>query len=138
MRSVVDASVAVKWYFPEAGASAADAVLERALEGSAELLAPDLIVPEFVNVLWKKVRLDECSSADATQVLELWHVDRPRLVESAGLAERALELALRLAHPVYDCLYVAAAIENQASLVTADRSLARAALTVLPDVELVC
>jgi predicted nucleic acid-binding protein len=52
------------------------------------------------------------------------------------LVPRALELSLRLDESVYDCLYVAAAIESEAALVTADARLARAARGVVAEVEL--
>ncbi len=137
MRTVVDTSVSVKWYFPEPGHRAADALLAEAIDGQRELLAPDLIVAEFTNTLWKKIRREECSADDAEQILDLWEVDRPRLVETAPLAGRALELAVRLGHPVHDCLYLAAAIEHEAAFVTADARLARAARGVLADLLLI-
>ena len=135
MRTVVDASVALKWYFPEPGSLSADRILAEALEGDRELLAPDLIVAEFANVLWKKVRREECSGEQAEAILEAFGTDAPRLVESVPLAPRALELALRLGEVVYDCLYLAAAIEGEATLVTADARLARCARGVLAHVE---
>lgn len=137
MRTVVDASVSVKWYFPEPGHLAADALLAEAIDGQRDLLAPDLIVAEFTNTLWKKIRREECSDDDAEQILDLWEVDRPRLVETAPLARRALELAVRLGQPVYDCLYLAAAIDHEAALVTADVRLARAGRAVLADLLLI-
>ena len=48
-RLVVDASIAVKWYVPEANSTQAAAILE----SGAELLAPDLLVAEVGKVLWK-------------------------------------------------------------------------------------
>jgi predicted nucleic acid-binding protein len=39
------------------------------------------------------------------------------------LAGRAFEIAAELRHPVYDCLYVALAEREGATLVTADRHL---------------
>jgi predicted nucleic acid-binding protein len=137
VRTVVDASVAVKWYFPEPGAEAATRVLKAALGGERELLAPDLIVPEFANVLWKKVRRDECGAAEARLVLDAFRSDAPRLVEALPLASRALELALRLGESVYDCLYLALAIEREAALVTADTRLERVARDLLAKVELI-
>ena len=41
MRTVVDASIAVKWYFRERNAEAATRVLAEGNEGARELLAPD-------------------------------------------------------------------------------------------------
>jgi predicted nucleic acid-binding protein len=134
LRTVVDASVAAKWYFPEVGQALAASLLADQNDGRRELIAPDLIELELANVLWKKVRLRECSEENAYEVLALWDSDRPRLVGSRWLVGRALELGLRLDHPVYDCLYVAAAIEYGAALATADRRLERAARTVLGEV----
>ena len=137
MRTVVDASVAVKWYLPEPGAGAADRILSEAIDGTRELIAPDLIVAELANALWKKVREEACAEDEAHEVLELFLTDLPRLVRSAELAERALALAIQLREPVYDCLYLAAAVEMEASLATADTRLARSARGVLADVELI-
>ncbi len=44
---VIDASVAVKWVVQEAGTP--DALALR----KAKLAAPDLIIPECANILWK-------------------------------------------------------------------------------------
>lgn len=134
MRTVVDASVAAKWYFPESGQASAAALLVDGNEGRRELIAPDLIDLELANVLWKRVRSQECSEEFAREVLELWDTDRPRLIASRWLVARALDLAVRLDHSVYDCLYLAAAIEYGAALATADYRLERAARTVLAEV----
>jgi predicted nucleic acid-binding protein len=137
MRALIDASVAVKWYLPEPGERAAMRVFAEGLDGSRELLAPDWIVAELANALRKKVRREECSGAQAQAILDLFETDAPRLVEAVALVPRALELALRLDETVYDCLYLAAAIEEEASLVTADARLAQAARGVVAEVELI-
>lgn len=137
MRNVVDASVALKWYFPESGAVEATRLLDRAIEGQAELLAPDLIWPEFANALWRKIRQSECTLEQALAILELFEQDAPDLIASGPLAARAVELAQRLGETAYDCLYLAAAIEEGASLATADARLARCARSVIADVELI-
>ena len=125
MRIVVDGSVAAKWYFAEPGHEAADRVLAARIAGEHELLAPDLIVPEFVNVLWKRVRRQECSRAAAQLVLELWETDCP-LVASSHLAAQASQLATVLDQSVYDCLYLALALSNEAPLVRQNGARARA------------
>jgi predicted nucleic acid-binding protein len=133
VRTVVDASVAAKWYFPEQGSEAADALLLGVRAGS-QLLAPDLLEAEFANLLWKKVRRGECDEEIAREIHGMWAIDCPRLVPARLVASRALELSFRLAHPVYDCLYVAVAIEFEAALATADRRLERAARGVLAEI----
>ncbi len=137
MRIVVDASVVAKWYFPEPGHEAADLVLAARIAGERELLAPDLIVPEFVSVLSKRVRRQECTRAAAGVILSLWDADRPSLVASSDLAAHAFELATTQGESVYDCLYLALALAIEAPLATADRQLARAARSVSAQVELI-
>jgi len=58
-RLVVEVSVVVKWFAPEPGSG--QAVLLR----SQHLLAPDLLVAELGNALWKKVMIGEISAQDA-------------------------------------------------------------------------
>ena len=135
MRTVIDASVAAKWYFAEPGHEAADRILAARVARERELLAPDLIVPEFANVLWKHVRRQECSRAAAEAILALWEVDRPSLVASSHLADHAFQLATEIDQSVYDCLYLALALAIEAPLATADRDLARAARSVSAQVE---
>ena len=55
MRVVVDASVAVKWYLEEDHAAPA----RRLLDGTYELIVPDLFFMEIGNVLWKRWRRGE-------------------------------------------------------------------------------
>jgi predicted nucleic acid-binding protein len=87
--------------------------------------------------VWKKVRQSECTFEQGIAVLELFENDAPAVVPSGPLTSRALDLAHRLGETVYDCLYLAAAIESEASLATADARLARHARSVLAEVELI-
>lgn len=48
---------------------------------------------------------------------------RPTSVE---LVERAFDLALDLRHPIYDCLYLALALDRGVRMVTADQGFVRA------------
>lgn len=137
MRTVVDASVVLKWYFDEPGTPVADRLLAEHANGERELLAPDLVVAELGNALWKRIRRRECDPATAGSILALWETEQPPLVPSSLLLSRALVLATRLEHPLYDCLYLAAALAYEASFATADRALARAARGVLREVDLV-
>ncbi len=49
-----------------------------------------------------------------------------------GKASMVLALACHLDHPLYDCLYLALARREAATLLTADQRLQRLAATVLP------
>jgi len=57
---VVDASVAIKWVVPEAGTPQALALI-----ANNDVAAPDLIVAECANILWKKVRRAELTLPEA-------------------------------------------------------------------------
>src|SRR5262245_58525630 len=102
MTVVVDASVAVKWVIPEELSDRAEAVRSRA----DRLLAPDLLFPEAANALWKKRARREITAREAGQALELLMAAGLDLRPSGPLLGRALQLARRLRHPVYDCIYL--------------------------------
>lgn len=111
---VVDASVAVKWVVDEEGSEAA---AELAME---DLEAPDLLYVESANVLWTKALRGELTEAEAAERLALLLEAPLRLIPSKGLLERAQALAFELEHPVYDCVYLALALDRDTELVTAD------------------
>ena len=125
MKAVVDASVAVKWLFTEDGTVEARQLLAHRIV----LHAPDFILTEAANVIWKKARRREI--ADAQPYLhELARLgDLVALAPAAELVIHAAAIALRIDHPVYDCLYLACAEVEEAPLVTADRRLRDAART---------
>jgi predicted nucleic acid-binding protein len=50
-RLVIDASVAVKWVVEEEGTAEALALLR-----ASKLVAPELLVAECANILWKKAQ----------------------------------------------------------------------------------
>ena len=127
---VVDTSVAIKWVVPEDGVdlepdtAIALSVLEHGL------IAPDLIAAEFANALWKKVSRREMGDAQASEAMEILPT-MVSLLPMEAYAKRALEIALQLDHPVYDCVFIAVAEAHATNLVTADRRLVeRAASSV--------
>ena len=116
MISVVDSCVAAKWYAPEPDTALAWTLLGR------PLIAPDQIRAEVASALWKKVRANQIERAQALQALPHL-VQSVTLMPSEPLAEMALDLALDLGQPVYDCFFLALAQTMNFPLVTADRKL---------------
>ena len=57
---VIHASIAVKWVVDEDGTPEA-----LALRQKAKLIAPELLVAECANILWKKVQRDELLKEEA-------------------------------------------------------------------------
>ena len=112
---VIDASVAIKWVIDEAGSARAASLLT-----GSRLVAPDLLLVECANVLWKKVRRAELSAEEALVAIRLLQQADVELVPTRHLADQAVRLALELDHPVPDCLYLALALANDWILITAD------------------
>jgi predicted nucleic acid-binding protein len=117
---VIDASIAVKWVVEDDGTPQALALRQR-----AKLIAPDLLVAECSNILWKKARKRELSIDEATFAARLLQAADIELLPTRSLLETATRIAIELDHPAYDCLYLALAVENGCRLVTADESFMR-------------
>jgi predicted nucleic acid-binding protein len=66
IRAVIDASIAIKWVIGEAGSVAALSLLD-----NRRLVAPDLLMPECANILWKKKVRAELSPDEAGLAGEL-------------------------------------------------------------------
>jgi predicted nucleic acid-binding protein len=89
------------------------------------MLAPDLLLVEVANALWKKTAGSEISPAEADRAFDLVSESGIDLRPTAPLLGRAMQVARRLKHPVHDCVYLALAEREHASFVTADRRLLR-------------
>jgi predicted nucleic acid-binding protein len=119
---VIDASVAAKWLFPEERSAAA----RRLLSPKCRLIAPDLIYAEVGNVIWKRVRRRELSPEEGPAILGDFLRFPLEILPSATFLPSALELAIVTGRTVYDCLYLALAIIERSTLVTADERFTKA------------
>lgn len=119
MKLVVDASVAIKWVVAEEGR--AEALRQTAGE---ELVAPEFVLVEAANILWKKVRRRELDAEQAQRGLSFITGAYGQLVPTGALIDSAFSLALAFDHPVYDCLYLACAEQQGVDLLTADAKFA--------------
>jgi predicted nucleic acid-binding protein len=102
--------------------------LRSLLDESDQVLAPDLLVPEFVNALWKyhqfnQLSLDLCDQALGT-LLEL--VDT--FVPSVEIYHDAFALSrAQKTRAAYDMFYLALTLRENAVLLTLDGTLKREA-----------
>lgn len=125
---VLDASAAVRLIL--ADLAAAD--LAERVGGAALVLAPELMLTELANTLWKLQRADRLNDLDPQELLAEARELVDRLEPDRHLQAEALALACHLNHPVYDCLYLALARREAASLISSDRRLNALAERVLP------
>ena len=121
---VVDASVAMKWIVAEDGSDKADL-----LQGS-DIVAPALLRIEAGNVLRTLAAKGELSLDRAIDLFLFLQTAPVTIIDADELLERrALELALALQHPIYDCVYLALAERMDRTLITADRRFIKALST---------
>lgn len=111
---IIDASVAFKLIVPESGYEAANALVS-----SESLTAPDLIFAELANALWRFSQRNaplnwSIAAAKVRTVID-------RVVPTEDLMPVAIDIAVQLNHPAYDCFYLALAIAEQDVVITADR-----------------
>ena len=132
---VLDASVAVKWAIPlgeEVLTSESVRLLKRYMDGEINFLVPDIFWAEVANVLCTGVCRHRWSSLIAEQTAsDMRRRDFPT-VPSLMLFSEALQIALTYDRRLYDCLYVALAVQAKTEWITADERLANALAARLP------
>ena len=121
---VVDASVAVQWFAREPGSEGSSTLLE----GARPLLAPDLMPLEVAGALLKKSRQGELAVAEVSAAITRLLDAHILFASTLGLLLPATRLAVETGHPIYDCVYLALAVERAAALATADARLGRTAV----------
>ena len=115
---IIDASIGVKWLIPEEDSAQANALVGN------RIWVPSLFFSEVSNAIWKKARQGEIEIAPLLPELSKLKLIT-QMLDDAAYFERALVLGNELDHPVYDCLYLAAAESLGDILVTADKRFLR-------------
>jgi len=118
-QAVIDSSVCVKWLIDEEHSESAIGLLSSDLE----LVAPDIVLTEAANALWKTVKRELLTPEQADARLANLPNFFNRLLPTTDLVSEALVLGMAVDVPVYDCLYVVASRRTGAALVTADSKL---------------
>ena len=116
-RIVVDASLGLKWVMIEEHSDRAVA-----LGPGRELLTSALFWAESGNAIATRVRRGDLDDAQAQQAFRDLQVVplQTRPLDGTSVTA-ALAIARDLLHPIYDCCYLALAMEENSVVVTADR-----------------
>lgn len=120
---VIDTSALVKFVIPEEHSGEASRLIELHQASRIRLIAPDYIMVESANVLWKHVRRNGLTVEDATAGINLLRRAGIRLVQYGELLDDAIRLAVGSNITIYDALFAALAQRESIPLITADRPL---------------
>jgi predicted nucleic acid-binding protein len=135
---VVDASLAAKWMLWEDDSAAALAFIRNHAD---QLCGPDLLFAEVASAIVRRGNIDKPLRADAIRALDKWtiswekHIIKPHRLTQARVF-KAGRLALDMGHQIYDCFYLALAIELKCDLATCDLKFAEKARQIWPEVKL--
>lgn len=115
----LDASVAAKWFNNENLTDKALQVRDAFVEGKIELFAPEHLLYEVGNSIWKNKALAPEDAVMAIKSLTDFEIELVRLdAEKAG---NAMEIARDLSITFYDAAYVMLANHFDAPLISADQ-----------------
>jgi predicted nucleic acid-binding protein len=131
---VVDASLAVKWFFDEVDSETAANVLE---QWAGRLAAPDVMAIEVASALVRQANSVKPETLETAAALDKWAIilSQPTIKFHRTTPEslrEAAQLAMELGHPFKDCLYLALAIELDCDFVTCDARFAAKAAEMFP------
>jgi predicted nucleic acid-binding protein len=122
MIKVVDASVAVKWYVPEIFEQEA----HKLQSGEDILHAPELVLPEFSNIIWKKVRFGELTEKEGCKIIDAFASRNIQFHSHKSIIKSAFTGAVMSNRTVYDWTYLSLAVALSCEFVTADEKFYKA------------
>lgn len=115
---VLDASVLAALYVDDPATEQSESALAR-VEGD-ELHAPDFVMLEVANVLWKRVRREELRPQDAMTAVADLSAAAIHFHPIGSLVAQSLALALSHGFTAYDATYVALATRVGGIVITND------------------
>lgn len=126
-RFVLDASVAVSWFFEDEAGAYTDAVMDSFADYAA--VVPSLWPLEIANVLLVGQRRGRCSEADSIRFIELLkHLPITPDEETARRAfDHVYQIAREYGLTAYDAAYLELAMRLGLPLASIDRQLRQAA-----------
>lgn len=125
MNVVIDASVTIKWFIPDKGveedADKAIQIFKAIQKSSLFPVQPVHWQAEVIAVL-SRLQVKECR-----QCIQLLDILEFPVCNGLETFQMASTIAIKLNHHLFDTLYHAVALEQQASLITADKNYYRKA-----------
>lgn len=132
-RFVIDASVCLKWYLrDETLDDEASEVLRHYARGNIELVAPSLLVLEFINGLSVAARKGRIAFNLVSEAVEELLDIRFDFRDATNLSSEIVRLCYQLGRSAYDAAYLAIAEREGIPLLTGDKRLYNALQDRLP------
>ncbi|MEQ9090918.1 MAG: type II toxin-antitoxin system VapC family toxin [Balneola sp.] len=113
---VIDASVALKWFFPEENSAIARSFLSE----RNQFVVPDLFWIETSNIISKKVRKSELSIKEAERIIQILENMNFVTISFDQIKAEAFFISTRFSITLYDACYLAVAVNYEGNLFTAD------------------
>ena len=128
MNAVIDASVTIKWFVPDNGveedAHKAVQIFKAIQKSSLSPVQPVHWRAEVIAVL-TRLQIEECK-----QSIQLIDILEFPVRDNVAIYQLASDLSKQLDHHLFDTLYHAVAIQQQACLITADKKYYRKAKNI--------
>jgi len=94
------------------------------------VIAPSLFIYEASNALWKYHEYRDYSKEDIMKKVEYLYEMVDQFIDAKDIFEEALPLSCKISHPAYDAMYLVTSRRKNATLVTLDKRLVRAAKSI--------
>ena len=134
---IVDASVAARFLLFEDLSDKAEYVLEDFMNGKIELIAPELLIYEVGNILWRAFKQGFISLQDARERISYFLKLQLNVIKLGREDyEEVLDLSIKNDVTYYDATYLAAAKKVKGTLLLADNMLYERANKVVPTLHL--
>lgn len=118
---VVDTSVVIKWYVEEEDSDKAEVILDDYKEGKLQLVEPDILVYEFVNVM--RYNRSFSSGERMECIRNLYDLEIYLISPYQSLIEKANKTAENTNISIYDSVFISVAQELGCEFITADEEL---------------
>jgi predicted nucleic acid-binding protein len=94
------------------------------------IIAPSLFIYEASNILWKYHEYQDYSKEDIMKKVEYLYEMVDQFIDAKDIFEEALPLSCKISHPAYDAMYLVTSRRKNATLVTLDKKLVKAAKSI--------
>lgn len=126
MRITIDVSAAVEIVM---GGKRQEEIIN-ILNDADWVIAPSLFIYEASNTLWKYHEYQAYSKEDIMKKIEYLYKMVDQFIDAKDIFEEALPLSCKISHPAYDAMYLVTSRRKNATLVTLDKILVRAAKSI--------